>query len=597
MRRTLINGLSLSAIGALCVTTLTHAAGPTSVVQAAMQGNKESVRALLKDGADVNSTEGDGMTALHWAVVKDDAELARMLLYAGANIRATTRLGGYTPLLMASRNGSATMIDALVKGGADTNEATTNGTTALMLAAASGKSDAVKLLLDDGADLNAKENAKGETPLMFAAAYGRSDVIRVLAAGGADLKATTKVVDLSAFTKEEQERFAQFQQAAAGQAAGGANGRGAGAGGPEAAQNAAAGAGGRQGGPGGGRGGFAGQTGGVDRQYLYNELVGTQGGFAPLHFAARQGHVQAVNALLDAGADINQLTAGDKVTPMLAATINGQFDVAKLLLDKGANPKIAAGNNGVTPLYAALNCEWAPKALYPQPRAYEQQQTTYLDLMKALLEKGADPNARVTKKVWYSGYNFDLSGVDEAGATPFWRAAYASDVDAMKLLIAHGADPNIWTMRTPGRVRTGDSQREAKDVSGLPPVPIGAPAVPPLLGAAGVGYGEGFAANSHRFAPGGQLAAVKYLVDELHVDVNATDHEGNTALHHAAARGDNEMIKYLVSKGANVMAVSREGRTTVDMANGPVQRIQPFPETIKLLEGLGAKNNHKCVSC
>ena len=93
------------------------------------------------------------------------------------------------------------------------------------------------------------------------------------------------------------------------------------------------------------------------------------------------------------------------------------------------------------------------------------------------------------------------------------------------------------------------------------------------------------------------LAAVKYLVEELHADVNATDHEGNTALHNAAARGDNEMIKYLVSKGANVKAVNREGKTTVDMANGPVQRTQPYPETIALLESLGAKNNHKCVSC
>jgi uncharacterized protein len=217
--------------------------------------------------------------------------------------------------------------------------------------------------------------------------------------------------------------------------------------------------------------------------------------------------------------------------------------------------------------------------------------------MKALLDKGADPNARLTKKIWYSGYNFDLSGVDESGATPFWRSAYASDIDAMKLLVARGADPNIPTQRTPGRPRTGDGQRDAKDVSTLPPVPTGGPAVPPLVAAAGVGYGEGFAANSHRFAPSGMLAAVKYLVEELHADVNATDHEGNTALHNAAARGDNEMIKYLVSKGANVKAVNREGKTTVDMANGPVQRTQPYPETIALLESLGAKNNHKCVSC
>ena len=97
-------------------------------------------------------------------------------------------------------------------------------------------------------------------------------------------------------------------------------------------------------------------------------------------------------------------------------------------------------------------------------------------------------------------------------------------------------------------------------MSGLPPVPVGGPSVTPLQAAAGVGYGEGFAANSHRFAPTGMLAAVKYLVEELGADVNAADHEGNTALHHAAARGDNEMILYLVSKGANVKAVDREGQ-------------------------------------
>ena len=266
------------------------------------------------------------------------------------------------------------------------------------------------------------------------------------------------------------------------------------------------------------------------------------------------------------------------------------------LLAKGADPKAAAENNA-TALYGALNCEWAPKALYPQPRAQMNQKTTYLELMKALLDKGADPNIRLNKKVWYSGYSFDLSGVDETGATPFWRAAYASDVDAMKMLVAYGADPNIRTKRIAGRPRAGDVDRDVTDVSGLPPVPVGGPAVTPLQAAAGVGYGEGFAANSHRFAPGGMLAAVKYLIEELHADVNARDHEGNTALHHAAARGDVEMIQYLVSKGADVKAVTREGKTTADMANGPVQRIQPWPEALALLEKLGSKNNHKCVSC
>jgi hypothetical protein len=206
----------------------------------------------------------------------------------------------------------------------------------------------------------------------------------------------------------------------------------------------------------------------------------------------------------------------------------------------------------------------------------------------------------VRKKVWYTQYNFDLLRVDETGAAPFWRAAYASDIAAMKLLLAYGADPNLTTTKPPanarfqqGGTRSGDPNR----VSNLPTIPTGGPHIPPLVSAAGAGYGEGFAANAHRFAPTGMLAAVQFLVEEVHADVNARDADGNTALHNAAARGDNEMIRYLVSKGADVTVVNRSGQTTVDMANGPVQRTQPYPETIKLLESLGATNNHRCVSC
>jgi ankyrin repeat protein len=119
----------------------------------------------------------------------------------------------------------------------------------------------------------------------------------------------------------------------------------------------------------------------------------------------------------------------------------------------------------------------------------------------------------------------------------------------------------------------------------------------PIHAASGVGYGEGYAANSHRHAPDGWIPAVKYLVEELGTDVNARDHNGYNPLHHAAARGDNELIQYLMAKGADVKAVSRRGQTTADMANGPVQRIPPFLETVALLEQLGSKNNHKCKSC
>jgi hypothetical protein len=173
----------------------------------------------------------------------------------------------------------------------------------------------------------------------------------------------------------------------------------------------------------------------------------------------------------------------------------------------------------------------------------------------------------------------------------------------MRLLVKYGADPKAaYTIKTAGRLAGADAPVEtdgagATDPSGLPPLPNGAPAVLAIHAASGVGYGEGYAANSHMHAPDGWIPSVKYLIEELGFDVNARDLNGYTALHHAAARGDNDLIRYLVSKGADVKVISRRGQTTVDMANGPVQRVSPFPETIALLEKLGAKNSHKCRSC
>ena len=135
------------------------------------------------------------------------------------------------------------------------------------------------------------------------------------------------------------------------------------------------------------------------------------------------------------------------------------------------------------------------------------------------------------------------------------------------------------------------------DASGLPPIPTGGPGVFPLQAATGVGYGEGFAANAHMHAPDSWIASAKYLIEELGVDPNSRDHNGYNTLHHAAARGDNELILYLIGKGVDIKAVSRKGETVADMANGPTQRIVPFPETVALLEKLGSRNSHKCRSC
>jgi ankyrin repeat protein len=569
-----------TAIVALSLSPLLYGASDASLVDAAERGNTDAVLDALRHQADVNASQGDGMTALHWAAAKNNVELVNALLHAGANVRAATRLGGYTPLVLAARNGSDAVVEPLLAAGADVNVRTSNGATPLMLAAGSGNVAVVDDLLAHGADIEARESVSGSTAAMFAAAANRADVITVLAAYGADLEASTRLVDLRNLDRSGFAGMLFGNPSPPSAKDAGREGRGAPMGAPP-------------------RGAGAGppKTAGVDRDYQGNELVYSQGGMTPLLLASRNGHVDAALALLDAGADVNAVNRGDRTSPLLEAVINGRFDLAKTLLDRGADPNEAAVN-GATPLYAALNVEWAPRSVRPQPRAYLNQKLSYLDLMAALLDRGADPNARLKMRIWYSG---NLSGVDEIGATPFWRAAYASDIAGMKLLVAHGADPNIATTKGAGRPRADDmmmnDEREYKEVSPLPPVPTGGAGVPPLVAASGVGYGEGFAGNTHHYAPTGMLAAIKYLVEELHADVNATDHEGNTALHNAAARGDVEAIKYLVSKGANVMAVNREGKTTADMANGPVQRIQPWPEALALLEQLGAKNNHHCVSC
>jgi uncharacterized protein len=549
--------LGVSAVLALSLVAGLAAQPNAIVAEAAMQKNAGAVRELLKGGADVNGAQGDGMTALHWAATHGDAALTEMVLLAGGNVRAMTRINSYTPLFLAAREGNADVVRLLLQHGADPKAVSTTGSTPLMLAAAAGNVEAVTAILDAGAEIDARENARGQTALMFAAAYNRVAAVSLLAARGADVKATSKVVNLFELTEEAAD--------AANVSQGGAPAR-------------------------------AGQVPGRDRAYNYTELIGYMGGMAPLHFAAREGHLDTARALLAAGADVNQPRDGDGTTPLLMASLNGHFDLGGFLLEHGANPNLAA-ENGATPLYAVVNVVYAQKSNYPQPRAFLQQKQTYLDYMSLLLDKGANPNARLKKKVWYSGYNSDLSGVDEVGATPFWRAAYASDVPAMKLLVARGADPYIPTVKPAGRQRFGDQQRVVTEVAGLPPVPVGGPSVTALHAATGVGYSEGFAANAHIIHPAGWMPAVKYLVEELGVDVNARDHNGNTALHNAAARGDIEMILYLVSKGADVKAVNREGQTTADMANGPVQRTQPYPEAVELLVKLGATNNNKCVSC
>ena len=653
----------LSVVGAFMAVVLIAAVpAEAPVADAARRGDIETVRTLLRDGADVNAAQGDGMSALHWAAERGDVEMIAVLLYAGAEVETTTRIGAYRPLHVASRNGSLDAVEALLAAGADEDARTDpSGSSALHLAALSGSSDVVRSLIAAGADANAREAEWEQTPLIFAASWNRVDAIVALIEGGADPNLAARSRDLvalgrldaeanrrrtdviNAFTNEGEWQPTSTQVQAAVRA-------GRMAYDPDAEIKE-----------------------GERRPSRFQRQVRitSKGGLTPLLHASRQGHVEAMIALLDRGSDIDMVGGGDGTTPLLIATINGQFDAAMLLLDRGADPTVASTLNGATPLFATINSEWQPRTRYPQPQEREAQQVGYLEVLEALLATGADPDVRMSMHPWYMEYtgcgNGNCGLIDTNGATAFLRAAYATDVDAMRVLKKWGADPFIATraqerrqrQTTQERIRSGQVERlddleefealndsaqtsavvaiwqdlpdsvqaelpeeevrgaaadyretvlehalrqdsvkaEQPDPSGLPPIPTGGPAVLAIHAASGVGYGEGFAGNAHRHVEDGWLPAVKFLVEEVGMDVNARDHNGYTAIHHAAARGDNETILYLVEQGGDVTVISRRGQTTADMANGPVSRVSPIPETVALLESLGSANSNNCLTC
>jgi ankyrin repeat protein len=595
-------------IGGICLAALAMAATDTRLSEAAMQGNKEMVRSLLKDRVDIDGAQGDGSTALHWAAMHNDLDMVKMLIAAGANVKVTTRDGAITPLFVACQNGNAAMIEALLKGGADAKAVNANGTTALMTAASSGSADAVQVLMAHGADVKAKESVHGQTALMFAAALNRDAAIKALLEHGAEANAISSVSKVERVRFDQDGNIVEDKPAAAGRggapaatpapapvAAGGGRGRGGrggrGGGAPppesttaaqdkadEAADAAAASDAAKA----------ANETAKGELETLAHALglksvdyllakpkaragdvafraprrVGAEfmGGNTALLYAAREGHREAVKALVEGGADPNVVSA-DKFSPLIISITNGHYDLAMYLLNHGADPKLAT-LSGLTALYAVVDVQWAPHAWFPQPNI-EQEKTSYLDLMKAIIEHGADVNAPISDKLWFRSFTNDYTWVDPGGATPFWRAAQSSDIPAMKLLIEHGADPKIAT-------KAGDT---------------------PLMAAAGIGWAANWSVN----APIPAVEAVKYCV-ELGNDVNAADNRGYTPLHGAAYLGNNDMVNYLVSKGANVKAKSKAGDTVADLANGPTRFGQPHLETVALLEKLGSENSHNCRS-
>jgi|SoiMethySBSTD1v2_1073268.scaffolds.fasta_scaffold00155_11 uncharacterized protein len=451
-------GSWLLVVGSLLAAAAAADAAPADVADAAMRGDRAAVRAAVARKASVNVPQVDGSTALHWAVERDDLEMADLLIRAGARITAKTR-EGVTPLQLAATNGSAAMIDRLLKAGVNVNEPLTPARdTALMMAARTGTAGALRVLVEAGADVNAQETWGGTTALMWAVSEGHAEAAQLLIAAGADVNARSNYVAA-------------------------ANGRG-----------------------------FEGRTPIANRTEAKSEEFAS-GWLTPLMFAARDGNVELARVLVGAGADVNA-AAGDGKTALALAIFNGNYEVASFLVDNKADVNKADAQR-FTPLFYAVdrrNMETAPN--FPWMVTADP-----LPLIRKMLDAGANPNALVN--------NTPRARMREGSprivfATALMRAAFAADLELVKLLLERGADPKIIS-------RDGENM---------------------LSAAAGLAFIHGY----HRGkSPEERLQVVKLFV-ELGNDVNWPDDYGITPLMAAGNFGNVPIIQYLIDVGADLSA-------------------------------------------
>jgi len=451
------HAIETAAIAFLLVSGVS-AATRSEVADAAMQGDRSEVRALLEKKADVNAPQVDGTTALHWAVRAGDLDMTETLLKAGARASAANQSGA-TPVLLAALNGSAAILERLIQAGADSNaKLSETGDTALMIAARTGKVDAVQVLLDHGAKVNVKETWGGTTALMWAVSERHPEVAKLLVEHGADVNVKSNFVPS-------------------------ASGRG-----------------------------FEGTAAVLPNANQATEEFAS-GWMTALMFAAREDDLESARILIQAGADVNAF-GGDGKDALGLALFDGSYAVASLLIDSHANVNHADAQR-FTPLFWAVdrrNMETAPN--FPW-----MVTTDSFPLIQKLLDAGANPNALVN--------NTPRARMREGSprivyATSLMRAAFAGDIELVKLLLAHGADPHIQS-----------SDRETT-----------------LMAACGLAFINGY----HRQRPSTErLGVVKLLVD-LGEDVNHADSYGITPLMAAANFGDINIVRYLIDKGADLGA-------------------------------------------
>jgi ankyrin repeat protein len=477
------------------------------------------------------------------AAMNDDRAAVFALLKHGADPNARGAFGT-PPLHWRVRVDDLEAAKRLLKAGADPNGLTERGVRPLSIAIANGNAEMVSLLLQAGADANGTEPS-GETHLMMAAQVGVLAVVEQLLKRGAQVDARDGHFGQTALMFAARAGHADVVAALLARGANPNVATNVGPTPPFIKPNSV---------PGFGYGvGII--RGGVPADRGRREP--TPGGMTPLLYAARHDHVEVAKRLLAAGADVNAKEA-DGIWPLLMAISNDNMAVAHYLLEHGSNVN---GQDwyGRSPLWEAVNV----RNLYVHNATFKNgiDRGPVLELIRALLAAGADVNARTKETPPFRHYLLEITGslewVDFTGQTPFLTAALAGDVTVMKLLIEHGANPRIDTYR-------GTS---------------------PLMAAAGVNW---VLAQTSTEGPDQLLEAVQLCAD-LGMDVNQANSMGITALHGAANRGSDDIIRFLVARGADLTKQDNEHRSALDWAKGvflATHPAQPKPSSIALITEL-----------
>ena len=495
MKRVL-HAIAACSVATAVMVAVVVGAGDSALIKAIKAGNVQAVRALIKQGADVNARSGDGSSPLLWAVDYSNIDIARALIGAKARPDVANDFG-VTPLLHASRTGDAPMVDLLLRSGANASLAHPDGETPLMAAASAGSVPAVRALLARGAQVNAVDKFQSATALMWAAAEGHIEVAGLLLEAGADANKQAKVTTLT------QRKNADHPT----------------------------------------------------------------GGFTALMWAARNGNEAMVRRLATGGASLN-LKNGDGASATMIAIWNDRFDMAKTLIDLGADP-----NDGS--LYVAVEMRDATTDQFAfdgsRRRPDHPNTLTALDLMKHLLDKGADPNKRFVGQL----HSTSMPNSDRWDNTPFYRAAITADVEAIKLMAKYKADLE----QSPGAnsAPTGaDAPPDDAPAAGRGRGNPNAGRTPAMV-AMGGGRGPGMTGGPGYIRdgavpwrePGSRKAddAFKALI-EAGANPNAKAPDGQSLLHQVARAGNLELIRVLAAAKVDFNQKNNDGLTALDIAEG-----------------------------